>query len=64
MQQTVYEPSKHFYIAPKEFDDAGDGASDMDSVRESSDVKIELAGAPLDDARKSVASEIDPQGKM
>jgi hypothetical protein len=32
MQQTVYAPAKHFYMAPKEFDDQDDAASDMDSV--------------------------------
>lgn len=50
MQQTVYAPSKHFYIAPKEFDDAGDGASDMESV--AGDVKIEQAGAQPQEERK------------
>lgn len=43
MQQTVYAPGKHFYIPPKEFDDGGDAATDMDSVLEQPN-KVEEAG--------------------
>jgi hypothetical protein len=40
MQQTVYTPAKHFYMAPKEFDDQDDAASEADTEMDGN-VKIE-----------------------